>query len=273
MRGVLLFLYLSKLLPLLVYPLSLACLMLLGILLLRKRPRWVLSLGLTAFLLLWLGGNRLVSMTLVRSLEWQYLPSWGAAQDLPQAEMIVLLGGGEEAAAPPQTVAGLNDAGDRMVHAAWLYQQGAAPRVLASGGIVGVDGPALQAGAEAMHQLLEIMGVPAGAITLERRSRNTYENAIETKKLLDAQGIERIILVTSAMHMPRAQAIFARQGFDVIPAATDFNVTQAEWDYYFTPDPAIQVFNLFPSADALDWTMRAMKEYLGIIVYRLRGWL
>lgn len=124
-----------------------------------------------------------------------------------------------------------------------------------------------------MHQLLEIMGVPAGAITLERRSRNTYENAIETKKLLDAQGIERIILVTSAMHMPRAQAIFARQGFDVIPAATDFNVTQAEWDYYFTPDPAIQVFNLFPSADALDWTMRAMKEYLGIIVYRLRGWL
>jgi uncharacterized SAM-binding protein YcdF (DUF218 family) len=144
--------------------------------------------------------------------------------------------------------------------------------VLASGGVVGVDGPALQAGAESMRQLLAIMGVPENAIILEGRSRNTYENAVETKKLLDARGIKRIILVTSALHMPRSQAIFARQGFDVIPAPTDFNVTQADWDYYWTPAPAIQVFNLFPSAEALDWTMRALKEYIGMGVYRLRGW-
>lgn len=263
------FLYLSKLLPLFVYPLSLTCLLLLALLLLRKRPRWVLAFGLAAFLLLWLGGNRLVSMPLVRSLEWQYLPP----AELPQAEVIVLLGGGEEPAAPPQTIAGINDAGDRMVYAAWLYQQGAAPRVLVSGGVVGVDGPALQPGAEAMRQLLEMMGVPTDAIILEPSSRNTYENAVETKKLLEAQGIERIILVTSAIHMPRSQAIFAKQGFDVIPAPTDYIITQAKWDYYWTPDPVIQIFNLFPSAETLDFTMRALKEYVGIMVYRLRGWL
>ena len=267
------FLYLSKLLPLLIYPLSLACLLLVLLLILRRRPRWVLALGLAALLLLALGGNRLLSMALVRSLEWQTLPP----AELPNAEVIVLLGGGEEPQAWPQPLPGLNDAGDRVVYAASLYQQGAAPRILASGGIVGVDGPAVQAGAEAMAGLLQIMGVPEGAILREGKSRNTYENALETRKLLEALDAwpedGRIILVTSAMHMPRSQAIFARQGFDVIPAPTDFNVTQAEWDYYWTPDPAIQVFNLLPSAETLDWTIRALKEYMGMAVYRLRGWL
>ena len=263
------FLYLSKLLPLFIYPLSLACLLLAALLVLRRRPRWVLWLGLAAFLLLWLGGNRLVSMALMRSLEWQYFPSDVA----PKADVIVLLGGGELPSTPPQPLAGVNDDGDRIIYAAWLYQQGAAPHVLASGGVVGVDGPALQAGADAMAQLLNIMGVPPAALWLEPRSRNTYENAVETKKLLDARGIRRIILVTSALHMPRASAIFRKQGFDVIPAPTDYAVTAALWDYYLTPDPAIQVFNLFPTAEALDNTMHALREYMGIVVYRLRGWL
>lgn len=263
------FLYLSKLLPLLVYPLGLACLLLLAVVLLRKRPRWVLWLGLAAFLLLWLGGNRLVSMALARSLEWQFLPP----VELPTAEVIVLLGGGERGEAAPQQLAGINEAGDRLIYTAWLYQQDAASHVLASGGVVGVDGPSLEPGAESMRQLLNIMGVPDSALWLEPHSRNTYENAVETKKLLDAKGIRRIILVTSAMHMPRAQAIFAKQDFDVIPAPTDYRVTQTNWDYYLTPDVAIQAFNLFPSAEALDNTVQTLKEYTGILVYRLRGWL
>ena len=263
------FLYLSKLLPLLVYPLSLACLLLAALLVLRRSSRWVLWLGLAAFFLLWLGGNRLVSMALARPLEWQYSPP----AVLLHADAIVLLGGGEEPLTPPQPLAGVNEAGDRIIYAAWLYQQGAAPHVLASGGIVGVDGPAVQSGAESMAQLLSIMGVPPAAVWQESRSRNTYENAVESKKLLDAEGIRRIILVTSALHMPRARAIFSRQGFDVIPAPTDYTVTAAAWDYYLTPDPAIQVFNLLPTTEALDNTIGALKEYMGLVVYRLRGWL
>jgi uncharacterized SAM-binding protein YcdF (DUF218 family) len=263
------FLYLSKLLPLLIYPLSLACLLLAALLLLRRRPRWVLGLGLAALLLLWIGGNRLVSLALVRSLEWQYLPPVVT----PQADVIVLLGGGERPAAQPQELPDVTNGGDRIIYAAWLYQRGAAPHILASGGVVGVDGPTGDPGAESMRKLLGIMGVPDTAVWLEPRSRNTFENAVETKKLLDPEGIQRIILVTSAMHMPRAHAIFVRQGFDVIPAPTDYIVSAAAWDYYFSPDPAVQVFNLFPRADALNDTVSALKEYLGIVVYRLRGWL
>ena len=263
------FLYLSKLLPLFIFPLSLACLLLSALLVLRRRPRWVLWLGLAALLLLWCGGNRLVSMVLARSLEWQYFPP----SVLPQADVIVLLGGGEEPLSPPNSLPGINDDGDRIIYAAWLYQQGAAPHVLASGGVVGVDGPALQPGAEAMGQLLGVMGVPSDALWLETRSRNTYENAVETKKLLGPKGINRIILVTSALHMPRARAIFAKQGFDVIPAPTDYAVTEAAWRYYLTPDPAVQAFNFFPTTEALHTTMRAIREYAGIVVYRLRDWL
>jgi uncharacterized SAM-binding protein YcdF (DUF218 family) len=262
------FLFLSKLLPLLIYPVGLACLLILALTIMLRR-RWAPWLGVAAFLLLWLGGNPLVSMWLVRSLEWQHLPP----SELPQAEAIVVLGGGEEPAAAPQPMAAINDAGDRLIYAALLYKQGASPHVLVSGGIVGVDGPTLQPGAEAMAELLGMLGVPEDALWLEPHSRNTYENAVESKKLLDERGIRRIILVTSAMHMPRSLAIFAKQGFDVIPAPTDYSVTQADWDYYLTPSPEVQIFNLIPDADTLNMTTRALKEYIGILIYRLRGWL
>lgn len=124
-----------------------------------------------------------------------------------------------------------------------------------------------------MTELLTLMGVPPEAILLEDRSRNTYENAIETKKLLAAEGLTEIILVTSAMHMPRAQAIFAKQGMTVTPAPTDFEVTAADWAYLTTPAVEVQLFNLLPQADNLALVSSTLKEYVGLVVYRLRGWL
>jgi uncharacterized SAM-binding protein YcdF (DUF218 family) len=263
------FLYLSKLLPLFVYPLGLACTLLIGALIVRRRPRWTTLLIVATLALLWLSGNRLISMAVVRSLEWQYLPP----TTLPKADVIVVLGGGTRPLSYPRPTHEVNEAGDRLLYAASLYQQGVAPHVLLSGGTVGVDGPALMQEAESMGTLLATMGVPAEAQWLETTSRNTYENAVETKKVLDAQGIERIVLVTSAMHMPRSVAIFEKQGFTVIPAPTDYVVTQADWDYYFAPNPAIQVFNLLPGVEAMDRLVRTVKEYLGMEVYRWRGWL
>jgi len=263
------FLYLSKLLPLFVYPLGLACLLLILALIVRRRPRWSTLLIVATLALLWLSGNRLVSMAVVRSLEWQYLPP----ATMPHADVIVVLGGGTRPLSYPRPFHEVNEAGDRLIYAALLYQQGVAPHLLVSSGVVGVDGPAIVGEAESMAALLKLMGVPTDALWLESRSRNTYENAVESKKLLDAQGIDRIVLVTSAMHMPRAVAIFQKQGFDVIPAPTDFMGTQADWEYYSSPNPAIQVFNLFPNTEAMDRFVRALKEYMGMAVYWARGWL
>jgi uncharacterized SAM-binding protein YcdF (DUF218 family) len=79
--------------------------------------------------------------------------------------------------------------------------------------------------------------------------------------------------VTSALHMPRSVALFRHLGIEVIPAPTDFTVTQAGWDNLFAFEPQSFLINILPNASSLGLTTNALKEYLGLIVYRMRGWL
>lgn len=264
------FYYLSKALPPLVYPLGAASLLIiLALFLLWRSRRWTTVVLVAALALLWLGGNRIVMMTVVSSLEWRYTPP----AELSELDVIVVLGGGSKSPAPPRATAEVGEAGDRMIYAASLYQQGVAPRLILSGGGVMVDGTAIYPEANAMAELLAILGVPADALILESRSRNTYENAVEVKRELAALRVERIGLVTSALHMPRSVAIFARQGISVTPLPTDYQVTYADWDFYTQPNLAVQLANLAPTAGNLDKVSDALKEYIGIAVYWLRGWL
>lgn len=267
------FFFVSKFLPLFVYPLGLACVLLSLALWVRRRPHWQTRIIVVALALLWIGSNRIVTMMLLRSLEWQYLPSSTSQSSGPQAEVIVVLGGGERAKAFPRPTSELNEAGDRLLYAAQLYRQGAAPRILVSGGKAPWVASASVPGAESMAEILTAMGVPREALWLETASRNTYENALETGAILESRGIRSVILVTSAMHMPRAYAVFAETGLDVVPAPTDFLVTQEDWECFTQPDVVVQLFNLLPTADNLAVTTRVLKEYVGIFVYKLRGWL
>ncbi len=213
-------------------------------------------------------------MTLLRSLEWRPLPgSMQRTSDL-RADVIVVLGGGARAPAPPRLGGELNEAGDRLLYAAQLYRQGAAPRVLLSGGRTEWVGSASVPEAETMADILTTsMGVPREALWLETASSNTYENAVETRAILEGRGAKTVILVTSAVHMPRAYRVFVKAGQDVIPASTDYIVTQEDWAYYTQPDFVVQLFNLLPTADNLVRTTVVLREYIGICVYRLQGWL
>lgn len=264
------FLFLSKFLPLLVYPVGLACVLLAAALVLRRRPRLLTALLVACFALLWLGGNRIVTMAAARSLEWRYVPP----TETPRADAIVVLGGATRAQAWPRATDELNEGADRLIYAYRLYRAGAAPHLLLSGGNAAFVTPETpRSEAAAMAELLTLMGVPEEAIWLEDASFNTYENALLSREILAAQGAERVVLVTSALHMPRAAAIFRKQGIEIIPAPTDYLVTQADWEHYLQPDLALQLFNLVPSADDLELTSQVLKEYIGIAIYRLRGWL
>jgi uncharacterized SAM-binding protein YcdF (DUF218 family) len=270
-----LFLFLSKLLPLLIYPASLAVILLVAALLMRKHARWRNGLVLAALLVVFLSGNRLVAMASAMSLERQIPPLAIDAQerlDSPLADAIVVLGGSTREGQPPRPAHEVNEAGDRLIYAARLWKAGIAPRILVSGGVVGVQGPAGVPESEMMTELLVVMGVPEEAILQESASQNTYQNALYTKSILDAEDIGQIILVTSAMHMPRSAAIFSRQGIDFLPAPVDFYVSDIEHAHYWTPDPAIQIFNLIPSAEDMTLTSMAMKEWIGLFIYRMRGW-
>ena len=267
------FYFLSKLLPLFIYPLGLACL-LLGLTFFvqrwRKTQRIII---ISTFMLLWLGGNRLVTMTLARSLEYQYPPLRLSAETPRIADAIVVLGGAIRPASYPRPILEFNEAGDRLLYAAYLYKQQAAPAILVSGGGALWLGPEQVDEARLMTEALKIMSVPPEAIMLERTSLNTYENALASYEVLHKQGINNVILITSAMHMPRSSRIFKQTGLNVIPAPTDFWFTNADWDYATQADLSVQAFNLIPTAQNLMITSMVLKEYIGMGIYRLRGWL
>lgn len=258
---------LPKFISLFLYPLGLIWLLLGAALLLKRKPAWRRAALLLALALIWVGGNRWVATGLVRSLEWQYLPP----DPLPQAEAIVVLGGGTLPALYPRSTVEIGGAGDRLIYAAHLYHRGAAPHILVSGGYIAALSERSAPASEDMAELLVMLGVPETAIWQEAESRNTYENAFYSRAFLEERGIDRIILVTSAFHMPRAVGLFRAQGMDVIPAPTDYSVTQAGWEQLWQPNLTAQLFNFFPDVSNLDDTTRVIKEYLGILLYRLRG--
>ncbi len=262
------FLFLSKLAPLFVYPLGLACMLLASSYFFRKRKRLLSTLISAAFILLWVASNGYVSGWLARSLEWRHLPP----AQYPPADVIVVLGGGTAPASYPRAGVEVSGAGDRVIHAAWLYKQGQAPLILATGGTLPWSLRGSSPAAD-MKSLLVFMGVPEEDILLEEASANTYENALFSRQILDELKAGRILLVTSAMHMPRSVALFEKQGLEVVPAPTDFNIVVPETGRQFTEIWPNYLFGLLPQASDLNLTTLVLKEYFGILVYGLRGWL
>lgn len=258
------FLFLSKLLPIFIYPLGLSCLLLIlaFILIWKKRSRFALIPITLTFLILFLGSSSWISNAIVESLEFQYITQG----ELPTADAIVVLGGATESALPPRPWIEIREEGDRVLYAGKLYRDKKAPRLILSGGRVDWR-PSSTSEAEDMAILLETMGVPRSAMLLESRSLNTRENAVYSQEMMKTEKIQKILLVTSALHMPRSMLIFKKLGIDAIPAPTDYTSALANRS---TLEAAI--LDTLPDADQMRRTSRALKEYIGILVYRLRGW-
>jgi uncharacterized SAM-binding protein YcdF (DUF218 family) len=273
------FIYLSKILPPLFYPLGLVCLILLLGLLLRNKPRLQRFLFTSALFLLWFSSTRLPSTLLVHWLETRYSTSNEISSitlenglEQPVADAIVILGGGTSPARPPRPIPEMGSSGDRVIYAAYLYKHGAAPNILVSSGrIEWLD--TQESPTQDMLFLLQMLGVPKNVVWFEDQSRNTYENAIFSQKILAEHNINRIILVTSASHMPRSVRLFEKAGLEVIPAPTDFTITEADIEQLRSLNLATQLINWLPNASNLELLGTALKEYLGILVYRMRGWL
>ncbi len=262
------FLFLSKLIPLIFYPLGTISLLLIAALILWWiNSKWTPAVIATALIILFLSSNAWTSHWLVQSLEWQNIP--GA--ELPSADAIVVLGGGTRSQAYPRPDVDFTDAGDRVWYGATLYRAGKAPKIIVSGGRIAWKG-AGKPEAEDLTKLLVAMGVPNSDILLEGDSYNTRDNAVNVKKILQEQNFKTILLVTSAMHMPRSIAIFKNLGINAIAAPTDYHISQLEID---EPNRQTEsaILSFIPDAENLAQTTQAIKEYIGIFVYKLRGWL
>jgi len=256
-------LFLGKLLTRLVLPLSLSLLAMavaLGAFASGRRRAGTVCLA-TALAVLWLASTRIVADRLAVGLEREHpVP---ALASLAPADAILLLGGATKPALPPREFPELVDAGDRVVHAARLFRAGKAPLIVASAGRLPwqTQGPPE---AEALAGLLVEFGVPPAAILREERSTNTWENCVRSKELLDARGARDVLLVTSALHMPRAFATCRTAGLAVRAAPTDFWVADGG------PRSAL---DLVPDPEALLLTQLALRERLAFFVYERRGWI
>lgn len=223
------------------------------VLVLAGRRRLAFWLGALAVLWLWFWSLPVASYWVRGYLEDQH-PAM-SVQATPQAQVIVVLGGGVSPPGPGEVYPNLESGADRVWHAARLFHAGKAPIVLLSGGS-DPDHSAFSE-AEAMRRLILDLGVAEDAIILEERSRNTTQNATYSAELLAGMGMTRGLLVTSALHMPRAKALFEAQELDVTPVATDHEVqTRPLWRSWL------------PETGALDGSSRAIKEIVGRLVGR-----
>ena len=107
------------------------------------------------------------------------------------------------------------------------------------------------------RSLQEDFGVPVKWI--EPASDDTAQNAEFSARILQEAGIRRVLLVTDALHMPRSRRIFERNGFDVVPAPTDFHTTAD-----------LRAMEWVPSGPALGLAHYALHEWLGLLWYRIR---
>ena len=186
-------------------------------------------------------------------------PAWDAARGAPDG--IVVLGGSIDAdVSAARGVAVVRGAADRIVAAAALARQYPNARIVFSGGSSSLIANGARE-ADYAADLFERLGVPRERLTMERRSRNTEENAEFTKAIAAPKNGERWLLVTSAYHMPRSVGLFRNAGFAVEPYPVDWWVgNRAD----------LLRFSAF-AVEGLQRTDLAAHEWIGLLAYRLTG--
>lgn len=197
--------------------------------------------------------------------EWLILPlesHFPPPDPLPaEVDGIVVLGGGvNESPAPVLGGAQLGSASDRLTAMLILARRYPAARVVYAGGNATLAGGPREADITAAL-LAEMGSVPANVV-FERDSRTTYENAVFSKALVEPQPGETWLLVTSAIHMPRAIAVFRGQGWSPVPLPVDY-ATDGELRAL---RPAQSLSSRLAAIDA------AAHEWAGLAVYRLFGY-
>lgn len=253
------FFYLSKVFWFFAQPLNLAILMLLAGLVASffGRRRLFRAATLVAALVLAASAWTSFGALMLNPLEERF-PRPPAPE---KVDGVVVLGGGFEGAI--NLARGgyeLNSGGDRFVETAILARRYPDARVVVSGGsgALMLDG---EGDADTAPRLLEALGVSRDRLILENRSRNTYENALFSKELVTPRAGETWLLVTSAFHMPRSMALFAKAGFSVEAWPVDYRTSGEEGVGLFTDNPA----------DSLQNTTMAVREWIGLVAYWLSG--
>ena len=189
----------------------------------------------------------------------QRFPPWDAARGAPDG--IIVLGASIDAdISAARGIAVVRSAPDRIIAAAALAHRYPNARIVFSGGSANLLANDARE-ADYAGAIFESLGIAKSRLIMERRSRNTQENAEFSKALVAPKDGERWLLVTSAFHMPRSIGLFRKAGFAVEPYPVDWRVGGRE-DFFSFADIGV---------DGLSRMDVAVREWIGLVAYRLTG--
>lgn len=233
---------------------------LVGVLLLATRlARLGRRLMIASIVLLAILGFSPLGNWLLYPLEARF-PAWDAARGAPDG--IVVLGGAlDPDLSAAHDIPVLGGSMDRVIIAAGLARRYQNVRILYSGGNPNLILDAAAKEADYVGAVFETLGVSRDRVMLERRSRNTQENAEFARAMISPAPGERWLLVTSAFHMPRSIGVFRKAGFLVEPYPVDWRIGGRS-----------DLFQFAPSAlEGLGRIDTAVREWIGLFAYWATG--
>ncbi len=220
----------------------------------KRKKRWLL----TAFLLLLFFSNPFFFRILARAYEKK--PVVLTSTEKYQAGIVL---GGFVSYNVKTGEAYFNPASDRFIETALLYKKGNIGKIIVAAGNGYVVKHDFQEASFVKDQLVEL-GIPPGDILTDGLSRNTYENAVNSKKICDSLHLNGpFLLISSAMHLPRAENLFIKQKLDIRSYPCDFmtrGVANNFWEDYLLPSSfTINNWDIF------------IKELVGLVIYKILG--
>ena len=256
------FFYISQLFSFLIMPFNICLVLLLLGYFYLKRP-WGKKVLLGGIILLLFISNSYISNLVIYGWE----PHPRDFSTMPTYKLGIVLTGITHLDKLPKDRTFFSRGADRATQTVQLYKMGKIKKILISGG-VGFNPVHPLSEAESLRNFMLWAGVDENDIIVETKAKNTYENAVFSEKIIASNEMdiksEQLLLITSAFHMERASACFAKVGLhpDTFPV-----------DYY-GKKPSVNFQSIFqPSLDAILIWHRMVKEWVGIVVYSLVGYM
>jgi len=222
-----------------------------------KKPKRKTLLVAIALALLFLSSNKVLVNELAILWEPSHLGKTAA-----NPRVAVVLGGFSDYDEYRHEVV-LTEAAARLYKAIELFKNHTIDTIIVSGGAASITGKIRPESIYARRYLIG-MGIDSSKILIDTISINTYENAVETAKILkSAHSLGPVYLITTASHMPRAKATFSKAGILVVPKPVQFFSNPAR--QYILSDWFI------PSSEALQKFDALAKEWVGVVAYKLSG--
>jgi uncharacterized SAM-binding protein YcdF (DUF218 family) len=254
------FFVLSKILLFLIMPYTIVCILFITSVLLRN-PVWKKRTFWTAFAALLFFSNEFIANEVMRAWEVEARPF----KTMRKYKVGVVLTGATLSGIEPDDRVYFHRGADRVVHTVQLYKLGLIEKIVISGGsgrLSGEDEPE----ANKFKKVMLLMEVPEQDIMIENQTRNTGESAIEVKKVLDSLGYRQddCVLITSAFHMRRSLAAYRKSGVNMEPFSVDFYARPREFGLGEL---------LIPQLDAMVKWQKLSKEWVGMVAYKIVGYV